>query len=613
MIEASTEAHEAQRLAALQGLQVLDTPPEERFDRITRLAARLFDTPIALVTPIDEHRQWFKSRVGLDLSETHRSMSFCAHAVVADAPLTIEDTHNDLRFVDNPLVTDDPMVRFYAGHPLHAPSGEAIGTVCVFDRLPRTFSPADAEALADLAALVEEELANRHRLDELEQRVHRDEMVAAVLEAMHESVIVLDAHGEVEFYSARSQSPNAPVELTRAHLDAINDRTIDVDGKPDSLMARIDELVHHGIQYSNVVLGLTVDGESSSTATNVENQSIQWFLTSGIRFGERSMVTSRDISELQALRRDLALSESARLASDQRYELIVRYASDIVSVVDQAGHVSFVSSAAFRLLGHSFGEGNPEGMLAYIDGRDTSTMLDSLRAVARSEAGSERPFVVQVRTAYGEPVHLECVAVNMPHHELADRGPTALVAADPILLTCRDVSERVSLTTLLERQAMHDPLTDLLNRRAIVEHIDGAVARVDRNETTVAVCFLDLDNFKSINDSAGHAAGDAVLIETARRLNAAVRAGDVVARIGRDEFIVVLEPVLSELDALKVAARILTATSEAIVFEGHELSAPPSVGLTISTKNDTAASLFARADKALYRAKSSGEAKPLLG
>jgi diguanylate cyclase len=160
---------------------------------------------------------------------------------------------------------------------------------------------------------------------------------------------------------------------------------------------------------------------------------------------------------------------------------------------------------------------------------------------------------------------------------------------------------------------MHDPLTDLLNRRAIVEHINGAVARVERNETTMAVCYLDLDNFKSINDRAGHAAGDAVLVETARRLNQAVRAGDVVARIGGDEFIVVLEPVLNQADALKIARRILDSTAEPIMFDGQELVAPPSIGLTISQKNDTAATLFARADKALYQAKAAGQGEPLLG
>jgi PAS domain S-box-containing protein len=415
MIEAATATNEADRLAALRKLAILDTPAEERFDRITRLAARLFEAPIALVSLVDEHRQWFKSRVGLDLPQTDRTISFCDHAVAADALLAIEDTHSDVRFADNPLVTGDLGVRFYAGQPVHAPTGEAIGTICILDRVPRTFSAADADTLADLAALVEEELSDRRRLDELEQRVRRDDMVTAVLTAMHESVIVLDARGQVEFYSARSQSASPPVDLTRAHLEAIHGRTIDVDGHPDSMMTRIDELVHHGAEFSNVVLGLTTGHATTDSGQhNVEDPSIQWFLSSGIRFGDRSMITSRDITELQVLRRDLALSESARLASDQRFELIVRYSSDIVSVVDTAGRVSFVSPAAFRLLGHSLGEGQDDGMLTYVFEIDRPTMLEAIQAVGRGELGSERPFVVRVETASGDVVHLECRRVDAP-------------------------------------------------------------------------------------------------------------------------------------------------------------------------------------------------------
>jgi diguanylate cyclase (GGDEF)-like protein len=150
---------EAARLEALWGLHVLDTPAEERFDRLTRLARRLFGVPIALVSLVDEHRQWFKSRDGLDFAETPRDVSFCGHAISSDALFVVPDALQDARFASNPLVLGEPHVRFYAGCPLKAPGGQRIGTLCIMDRQPRQLEDGDLEALRDLAAVVERELA----------------------------------------------------------------------------------------------------------------------------------------------------------------------------------------------------------------------------------------------------------------------------------------------------------------------------------------------------------------------------------------------------------------------------------------------------------------------
>jgi diguanylate cyclase (GGDEF)-like protein len=151
-------ADEAKRLSAVRSLNLLDTPAEERFDRITRLASRVLRAPIAVVSLVDEDRQWFKSAHGLRISETGRDVSFCGHAIVADDPLVVEDTSHDERFQDNPVVVGEPNVRFYAGQPIHAGDGQRVGTICVFDREPRTFTPDDRETLQDLGALVESEL-----------------------------------------------------------------------------------------------------------------------------------------------------------------------------------------------------------------------------------------------------------------------------------------------------------------------------------------------------------------------------------------------------------------------------------------------------------------------
>jgi GAF domain-containing protein len=156
---------EDRRLAVLQGLSILDTPPEERFDRITRLAASSLKAPIALVSLVDRDRQWFKSAYGLDVAETSRESSFCSHAVSSREVLVVPDTFHDPRFSDNPLVTQGPRIRFYAGCPIFV--GEScVGTVCVLDHRPRQI---DADALSLLryfATLVEMQLCRSQGADE---------------------------------------------------------------------------------------------------------------------------------------------------------------------------------------------------------------------------------------------------------------------------------------------------------------------------------------------------------------------------------------------------------------------------------------------------------------
>lgn len=151
-------ANERERLEALYALRLLDTPQEERFDVVTRLAAELFGVPIAFVSLIDRERQWFKSTVGLDVCESSREQSFCAHAILQEEALVIPDTLLDARFAQSVFVTAPPHLRFYAGQPLRAPRGEKVGTLCIADTMPHEFPPGQVRTLQALAAMVEREL-----------------------------------------------------------------------------------------------------------------------------------------------------------------------------------------------------------------------------------------------------------------------------------------------------------------------------------------------------------------------------------------------------------------------------------------------------------------------
>ena len=157
MLPAPILQNEADRVAALRLLNILDTQPEERFDRLTRMAKRLFGVPIATVTLIDHDRQWFKSRVGVEHPETPRNISFCGHAIHNDDVMLVPDATADSRFHDNPLVTGDPNIRFYAGCPLKV-GAHNLGTLCIIDDKPRSFGEDELQLLKDLADMAQQEL-----------------------------------------------------------------------------------------------------------------------------------------------------------------------------------------------------------------------------------------------------------------------------------------------------------------------------------------------------------------------------------------------------------------------------------------------------------------------
>lgn len=180
--------NEHERVQSLRALEILDTPPEERFDRITRLAAQLIGTPIVLVSLVDEARQWFKSAVGLDAKQTPRDVAFCAHAILGSDVLVVPDAHKDPRFAENPLVTGAPHVRFYAGAPLSLSDGVQVGTLCAIDTRSRTLSEDEHRTLKDLAQIVVDELYLRKHAQDLETTRQALEAASGELRRANESL-----------------------------------------------------------------------------------------------------------------------------------------------------------------------------------------------------------------------------------------------------------------------------------------------------------------------------------------------------------------------------------------------------------------------------------------
>jgi diguanylate cyclase (GGDEF)-like protein len=209
--EAEATRRERERLAELHRYEILDTPPEESFDRLVAIASYICDTPISLISLVDETRQWFKARQGLDASEAPRSVAFCAHAIASDDLMIVENAADDGRFAENPLVTGEPKIRFYAGAPLRSHAGARLGTLCVIDRKPRVLTAEQRARLADLAAIAVDEMELRLKNRRLAELNRMDPMIG-IYNRLH----FMEA---AEIERVRSNRYNRPFSILSFDID----------------------------------------------------------------------------------------------------------------------------------------------------------------------------------------------------------------------------------------------------------------------------------------------------------------------------------------------------------------------------------------------------------
>src|ERR1022692_4291836 len=216
MNEVALSDKERTRLLALNSYDILDTPAEEVFDEFARLAASIVGTPVALVSLVDGNRQWFKARVGLTATETPRDVAFCAHAIGSADVFVIPDALKDERFVDNPLVTDGPKIRFYAGAPLITSEGQALGTLCVIDYVPRELTLEQTSALQILSRHVMAQLELRRRLAEFTRGDEpRRRAVTALRHAIDAGEFLLHYQPKVDMRGGRIVGVEALIRWNR--------------------------------------------------------------------------------------------------------------------------------------------------------------------------------------------------------------------------------------------------------------------------------------------------------------------------------------------------------------------------------------------------------------
>ena len=304
-----------------------------------------------------------------------------------------------------------------------------------------------------------------------------------------------------------------------------------------------------------------------------------------------ALVTARQFFTLRRAR----VADRARRKTEARLGWLVRNSSDFIMAVDRKGNLDYVSPSVERLLGKPAAQliGTPLTGLAH---PEDEAQLSALLSRALAGPGSSFTGEWRVQQAEGGWLPVETVA----------SGADGDVETSGVVLNTRDLKERKALEQKLTFQAFHDPLTRLANRSLFRERVEHALDR--RHVGDIAVLFIDLDNFKTINDSLGHAAGDHVLVETAHRVRSTLRAEDTAARLGGDEFAVLLE----EADvtcAARVAERIRTALGTPFWVLGQEVFVSASIGIAMREEGDSAGDLLRNADVAMYTAKTKGKAR----
>ena len=449
--------NEDERLAVLKKYDILDTEPDAAFDAVVKLASYICQTPIAAISLVDEHRQWFKAITGLDAKETSRDVAFCAHAILSDDPLIVPDARRDQRFCDNPLVTSSPDIGFYAGVPLVTASGHRLGTLCVIDQVPRDISGEQVDAIKTLAANVMAHLDLRLSHRQVRQYVEDLQLAASIFDAASEAMVVTD--------------PDNRIITVNPAFTATTGYTLnEIVGKNPNIL--------------------------SSGRQNKEFYQKMW----------------------QSL-------------------------------------------------------------------TDTGCW--------NGELWNKRK---------NGDIYAEHLSVNVVFNS---DGTTRLYVG-----IFSDITEKKMADELIWKQANFDHLTQLPNRRLFGDRLSQEIKIAHRLGHSIALLFIDLDHFKDVNDTLGHKMGDRLLAKAAKRLNQCVREADTVARMGGDEFTVILTQIDDPSYAAKVSENILNKLSQPFIIQGETLRVSASIGIAIYPDDcDGVQDLMKKADTAMYAAKTSGRSR----
>lgn len=606
-MNSNEETIEIERLKAIRDLKLLDTPAERDFDELVYLAAHICDVPISLMSIVDADRQWFKASVGLAVRETSRRVSFCAHAIQQRDLFIVEDATRDNRFAENPLVTGDPGIRFYAGMPLVLPDGNAIGTLCAIDIVPRTLTETQESALVVLGKQLVSRVTMRVQQRCLEAALAETEKVAADLRASEERFQVFmnngpfvsymkDADGRMLYYNRRLAQQFRissdqwlglldnqiwPEEMARAFRE--HDASVLQGGLPIEMT-----------EQSPGPNGQTLSWKSYKFPCKDKNGNL---LLAGI-----SLDITDDLEREKALQD--ALRDKSQLAEELEarkhiMQMFMEHSPNTMFVKDDRGRYVFYNAEFAKCAGIDgtewLGRSDDEVFPNHIAER---YIAEDLRVM---EAEQTLEFTDEVTDADGALHRFR--TIKFTYRDVDGRKLLAGVTMDMTEQVNREEA-LAKANRQLELLATSDSLTGLFNRRVFGSRAAIEFSKARRSRRPLSVLVVDIDNFKRRNDTYGHAAGDAALQTVGKILSGCVRMGDTAARLGGEEFAFLL-PDTKASGANDLAVRIQAALSQQV-----QGPAPLTVSLGVSSMRDDIQSweqLLSRADDAMYEAKRSGK------
>jgi|CXWL01.1.fsa_nt_gi diguanylate cyclase (GGDEF)-like protein/PAS domain S-box-containing protein len=582
-MKAPIPENEAERIAVLKEYGLLDTPPESTFDDLVALAARICQAPVGLLTLVDTDRQWFKARFGLDIQETERDLSFCADTIMQDSVFVVPDARADSRFSENPMVTGPLGVRFYAGAPLRSPEGHALGALCIIDRVPRQLSPEHGEALTILVRHIEAAIGERRRARSAAGALAETEARLGMLaEAAPDAVVVIGEDSTIEFANdAVSRVFGYPaaslIGLSLTLLQPERER----EGHRQGLRRYLETGERRLDWRATQTVGLHHDGREFPIEVAFTH-----FKHNG---RHRFAAFIRDISARRA-------AEAALRESEGRYRTLVESSAVGIWHLDRKRRTAYINPAMLAMIEVDTVAGLRDRTFRDFLTRETRLVAD--REYARRAHGEASSYEVEMVGDRGGRRHV--LVSGAPLHD--SRG--AWVGTIGTLV---DVTELRKAERQLGYLTQFDALTGLPNRNLFADRLGQALARADRTGRMVALLLINVDRFKEINDSLGHHVGDGVLRAVAARLREALFDADTVARLGADEFALVVEGLRDRGEVGAVAQRLRDGFVSPVHVAGHEIFLQASMGIALSPDDSRDPTAMLRlADLALDSARKAG-------
>lgn len=616
------------RLEKLRSLGLLDSDPDEFFDCITRVASTILGTEISVISLVDENRQWFKSKHGIEVSETPRDISFCTHAVSSGTELIVEDASNDARFLSNPLVVNAPNIRFYAGIPIKSIQGYSLGTLCVIDSKPKRPNTKELKALSDLAQLATKEIQFRERMLTAQDTIDQAQgKFQSVFENAGAGIALVKPSGpwlqvNDELCKIVNYSRDELLNLTFQDITHPEDLNSDLNLLNQLMSSQIDryQLEKRYIRRDGSIVWV----EITVTKQTTEQDEVEYlisiikdinvaketeFALDALRKTLEEKVTQRT-DELNQVNQSLSKAYQEKTKSEQQLQnkelelrTILANANEAYICMDSEGLITAWNKQAE----HTFGWQEQEAI-----GNKLEKLIIPPELRHAHVSGMSRYLQKKNSRIVGNRIELEAVrkdGIRIP----IELQVNALEINEQVLFTSflRDITERKQLENLLKNEARNDPLTGLANRRKLEEILPIAFQRARTGSVYVALVFIDLDGFKLINDTYGHQAGDQLLREVANRINQCTRTSDTVVRYAGDEFVIVLENLKNKEDTNRISANIQKMIAEPVQIGDKQLNITLSIGIAYyggpEPQTIEPLELIRLADKAMYTAKKNGK------